>query len=185
MRYTAAIRWSSFIATIRIRRSKSTVPVRTDRASRLANDLAQELTRSIAKGSFISEGRLRLSKVSIRTCSSMPVKTWATWPKRSSTVTRKRLVSETSLPEKFLQAAATSLRSVTSQRSAGSGGDVGRNTFDQNRSPSACRYLRLHRQERPGRGQKAARCFQTHLSAGPRIRRDIWSARCWSAARSN
>ena len=87
-----------------------------DRAGRLANDLAQELTRSIAKGSFIFRGSvtavdsvdqnvLNACKKYLSQVAEEVFKRYAEAPERT----------ETSLPEKFLRAAASDLRSITSQ----------------------------------------------------------------------
>ena len=87
------------------------------RADRLANDLSQKLTRSIAKGSFIFRGSvtavesidqnaLNACKKHLGEVAEQVFDRYAEAPERV----------ETSLPEKFLRAAASDLRSVTSQR---------------------------------------------------------------------
>lgn len=88
----------------------------TDRAGRLANDLAQQLTRSIAKGSFIFRGSvtaiesvdqnvLNACRKHLGEVAEEVFDRYAEAPERV----------ETSLPEKFLRAAATDLRGVTSR----------------------------------------------------------------------
>ena len=86
------------------------------RADRLANDLAQKLIRSIAKGSFIFRGSVTAAESVdqnvLNACKEhlgkVAKQVFDRYPEAPERV-------ETSLPEKFLRAAATSLRSVTSQ----------------------------------------------------------------------
>jgi len=87
-----------------------------DRASRLASDLTQKLTRSIAKGSFIFRGSatavdsidqnvLNACKKYLGDVATDVFDRYAEAPERV----------ETGLPEKFLRAADKDLRAVTSQ----------------------------------------------------------------------